>query len=566
MPQTLSTEIKKWALQNAILHNGKASLDAVIGKLIASNPALKKRIPELRKKAINIIEKINKLEIKEQSAKLKRIAPELLAEQKKPAKELEPLPKAKKGNVVMRFAPSPSGPLHIGHAIVLALNLEYCKNYAGKLILRIEDTDPKKIYEPAYKMIKEDAQWLTGNSISATIIQSDRLGYYYDYAELLISKGHAYVCTCNPDIFKELLAKGVACPCRELPAKEHLKRWDKMFGEYKPGQAVVRIKTDIKHPNPAMRDWPALRINDHIHPRTGTDIRVWPLMNFSVAIDDHLLGITHTIRGKDHMDNEKRQAYIFRYMGWQAPMHLYIGRINFAGLELSCTKTKQAIERGEFEDWDDIRLPFLAALRRRGYQPGAFIKYAKQLGLSLADKTVTKEEFFKALDAFNRELIEPLANRYFFVEAPIEINIVNAPEQEVKLKLHPDYPRRGHRRFKTSRSFYISKNDFDTLKEGELYRLMDCLNFKLKDKRFIFDSVEYELYKKKGKAIMHWLPKTTNLVKVEVKMPDGSIKSGLGEPMLRNLKEGSIIQFERFAFCRLDKKSNEKLLFWYTHR
>jgi glutamyl-tRNA synthetase len=562
--------IKKWALFNAWKYNGSASVGAVVGKLLADHPELKPELKTLSKKIANIVEDVNSTPVEKQIFDLKKIAPELMEEKKiVEEKKLKPLPNAVNGKVIMRFAPSPSGPLHIGHAFVLSLNSEYCRMYDGKLIIRIEDTNPENIYEPAYKQIPEDAKWLTKNNVAKVVVQSERLHTYYDYAEKILTMGKAYVCSCSQDIFKELIEGKKACPCRELPVKEQLKRWDKMFNGYEPGEAVVRIKTNIAHPNPAMRDWPALRINHTKHPKTGTEEKVWPLMNFSVAIDDHELGITHTIRGKDHVDNEKRQAYLFEYFGWKKPTHLYFGRINFEGLELSCTKTKQMIQEGKYSDWDDIRLPFLPALRRRGYQPDAFIRYAIDMGVNMTDKTVSAEEFFKALDAYNTEIIDPAANRYFFVNNPVKIEIETAPGRTVELEIHPG-KKEGIRKFKTASKFYVSNDDFAKIKANKMYRLMDCLNFVKKGKKFVFDSADHETYKERGEAIMHWLPAEADaaaeLVKVDVLMPDNTILSGLGEPAMKKLKVGNIVQLERRFFARLDEKTKDKLTFWYTHK
>ena len=82
-------------------------------------------------------------------------------------------------------------------------------------------------------------------------------------------------------------------------------------------------------------------------------------------------------------------------------------------MEISCGKTKAKILEGVYTGWDDIRIPFLAALKRRGYQPGAFLKYTELVGVSPVDKTVPQEEFWKSINAFNRDIIEPQANRYF---------------------------------------------------------------------------------------------------------------------------------------------------------
>jgi len=557
--------ILKYALQNAVHFKGKANPGAVIGKLISEDSKLKSKIKDIAKEVNQTIKKINSLSVEKQLEQLKQIAPELLEEKKKEEKEgLKELPNAKKGKVVMRFEPSPSGPLHLGHAYVLGLNSEYCRKYNGKLILRISDTNPEKIYEPAYKMIENDAQWVTKDNVKQLIIQSDRLGIYYDYAEKLISIGKAYVCTCNPNIFRDLMFNKKACPCRDLPVKEQLLRWNKMFGEFAEGEAVVRIKTDIEHKNPALRDWPALRINEHEHPRTGTKQRVWPLMNFSVAVDDIELGVTHAIRAKEHMDNAIKQEYIYKYLGKKPPVNIFVGRINFVGLKISASETRKLIEYKKFNDWDDIRLPFLAALKRRGYQPEAFIKYAVDVGATENDKKVSKDEFFKAVNAFNRDVVEK-SNRYFFVKNPVKIKITDCPEQNVKLKLHPDDFKRGYREFKTKSEFYIDKEDLKKFKPGKLYRLMDCLNFTKKGSSFIFDSFDYAEYKKNNGAIIHWLPAQKDLMDTTILMPDGKAAKGLSEPLVNKLKQGDIIQFERTGFCRLDKK-NKTLEFWFANR
>jgi len=309
-----------------------------------------------------------------------------------------------------------------------------------------------------------------------------------------------------------------------------------------------------------------MRVNDHSHPRKGTEFRVWPLMNLAVFVDDVESGMTHIIRAKEHMSNAQRQEFLYKYFNKPVPQAYFVGRINFTDIRISCSKTKVLIEEGKYSGWDDIRLPFLLALKRRGYQPDAFIKYAVDVGVSQADKTVSKDEFFKSLNHFNKEVLDPIANRYFFVDNPKEITIEKSSEQEISLDLHPDNPKKGKRKFKTKDRFYISADDLKSIKSGELVRLMDCLNFVKKGKKFIFDSADYEKYKEKGKKIIHWLPVSDNLVKVDLLMPDKSLKKGLAEKDVSKLKQGDICQFERQGFVRLDNKEKDKLTFWYGHR
>ncbi len=94
---------------------------------------------------------------------------------------------------------------------------------------------------------------------------------------------------------------------------------------------------------------------------------------------------------------------------------------------------------------------------------------------------------------------------------------------------------------------------------------MDCLNFIKNDGRFIFDSLEHDKYKERGEKIIHWLPKEKGLINVEILMDNGEIKKGFGEKNLSKVRVNDIIQFERFAFCKLDKKTKEKYVFWWTH-
>ncbi|MBI4441590.1 glutamate--tRNA ligase [Candidatus Woesearchaeota archaeon] len=559
--------ILPYVLLNAVKYGGRANPGAVLGHVLASHPELKSKVRDIQQQLAAIIPDVNKLPREEQLRQLHTLAPHLLEEKHEEKKtELRDLTDAKPGKVVMRFAPSPSGPLHIGHAYLLSLNSEYCKKYAGKLILRLEDTNPSNIDPDAYKMIEEDAQWLTRGNVAQVLVQSDRLSTYYDYAEKLVQKGHGYVCTCNPDAWKGLSLQKLPCPCRNLPAIEQLKRYHGLFITYQAGEAVLRLKTDVTHKNPAMRDFALMRINEEEHPRTKKKYRVWPLMNFAVAVDDHDMGITHTVRAKEHMDNEKKQQYIFDAFGWRMPYHYYVGRINFKDLDISKTKTKQLIVDRVYTGWDDIRLPFFRALSRRGYTPDAFIRFSMEVGMTQNDKTVSAEEYYKNINAFNKEVIDKQANRYFFIEEPKLITIENAPAETISLELHPDNPEAGKRTFKTGTDFYITGPDYDALHADVLYRLMDCLNFEKRGGKFFFHSKEYETYKNTGARIMHWLPKSDALVKVEVVMPDKTTRVGLGEAALKKLYVGDVVQFERFGFVRLDERKNNHLVFWFAHK
>jgi len=403
MKQITDELITAYALKNATEHEGKAVAGSILSPLFHEGLE-KSKVKEIMPKVNSILKKINSLSPEEQKKEFTKHK-----EQISHRTEREGLPEldnTKVGKIITRISPSPSGPMHIGHAATGMPNSLYAKKYKGKFIVRIEDTNPDNIYKPAYRMIKEECDWLFENVTEYTI-QSDRLKTYYKYAKELIEKASAYICDCNPEKFKELITKKKPCPCRDISSKENLKRWEKMLDkkEYKQGEVVLRFKSDIKNPNPALRDFPLARINETRHPRQKNKYRVWPLMNLSVFVDDLESNVTHAIRAKEHQDNAKRQEMMFKVMKKTPPTSYFIGRYKFTDLEISASKTKEKIEAGKFNSWGDIRLPFLAQLKKRGYQPKAFAIMAEERGLSPVDKTLTKEEYFDLLSNINREII-----------------------------------------------------------------------------------------------------------------------------------------------------------------
>ena len=567
----IEKQIWIFVLENAISYKGKAHGGAIVGKVFGQFPESRKKGKEINATIKKIVAEVNEFSLEEQKYRLDQLAPgyllqkELQREARKGShSQLRDLENAQQGKVVLRFEPSPSGPLHIGHAYALGLNYLYKQKYHGKLILRISDTNPANIDPQAYTKIEQDAQWLTNNGVDEVIVQSDKMEIYYERALQLIEEGFCYVCTCSPEIFKEFSNNQEPCPCRDLAQKEQLKRWQAMFTDYSQGDAVVRAKFSMDHPNPAMRDFPLLRISDVDHARQGKKYRVWPLLNFAVPIDDHEMGMTHILRGKDHYDNTHRQKFIFESFKWKLPQYIHMGKINFEGLRLSTTETRENIIAGKYSGWDDIRLAFLAALRRRGYHPEALLNFSRDIGVTMTDKTVTAEEFFKSVNHYNKEVIDKDASRYFFVKDPVEITVENCPPKKVELDLHPDY-KKGGRMFTVQGNFLIARADFENIKEKQLWRLMDCCNFRRKKTTFVFDSEDYETFKKDNRHnIIHWLPDQNENVEVVVHMPDLTTVTGKGEPSLKNLAIGAVLQFERFGFVRLDTKGKE-LEFWYCH-
>ena len=529
--------IFKYALKNAYEY-GKAVLSPVMNKVLGEEPERKKDMKSLAREIKEVVEKVNNMKKNEIEEILKSKYPELL-EEKQQRVGLPDLPNAEIGKVVTRSAPSPSGYLHIGHAYMLTLNSEYAKKYNGKHILRIEDTDPKTTID-VYNDIIEDARWITDNKIDQIIIQSDRMNIYYKFAEELIKLGKAYVCTCSQEEFKNYSMKKTNCPHRNQTPEENLSLWKKMFNEFKEGEAVLRIKTDMKHPNPAIRDWIAFRIVDNPKHIRHPEYRVWPTMNFSVSIDDHELGITHVIRGKDHEDNTKKQIYIFDYLNWEKPIYIHHGRINLLNSPpLSKRKILELIKNKILSGPDDIRLATIKALRKRGIPPKAIREFFIEIGPTKSDKTVEYPEFMKSIYKNVRKLLDREAHRYFFVWEPKEINVGIKKELEISLTPYSN----EKRKIKVNGKVLVNSSDLKTE-----VRLIDLCNW---NNRVVKDDVKVKK--------IQWVPADKNL-KIKVLIPDGmKIKeiSGYGEINIINENIGSVIQFERFGFVKIDKKNEE---------
>lgn len=551
--------ILRWALSNALDHGGRADPRAVLGKVLAERPKLRPRAKELKPEVWRVVEEVNRLTPKQQSAKLEELGlPELV---KPKRRGLPELPRAERG-VVTRFAPNPNGPLHLGHIRAALLSHEYARRYGGRFILRFEDTNPENALLEMYELIREDLRWL-GIEWDEEYIQSDRLEIYYRYARELLERGKAYVCTCPPARFRGLRDRGEPCPCRALPELQHLERWGAMLeGGYKAGQAVVRIKTDLSHPNPAVRDWPALRIVEAPHPRVGGRHRVWPLYNFSVAVDDHEMGITHVIRGKEHEVNELRQRTLFEHMGWDYPLAIQYGRLTLAGAVLSKTQTMQGIKAGKFSGYDDPRLGTIAALRRRGFLPQAIKRTILDLGPTPVDASLSWE----TLASHNRKLVDPKASRYFFVPAPVKLEVQEVPAKaQVRVRLHPSKPK-GERVIPLQREdgalvVFIPKEDLEGIKEGEIFRLKDLMNVRLLGKepaRGRFEGFELADVLK-----IQWV--SGGALQAEVLKPDGALEKGLVEPAAGELKPGELVQFERYGFVRVERVK-PRVMAVFTHR
>lgn len=552
MAEITKEVVRKYALENAVKHRGKAVAGSVLSSLFAEGLE-KSKIKETMPLINEVLKEVNDLDSKKQSEDYEKVKGEV---KKREIREgLKELPNAEKGKVVMRFAPFPSGPLHIGNARQLILNDEYAKMYDGKLIIVMDDTigsEDKPIDNDAYGLIEEGVKWLGVDYDKKIVYKSDRIDKYYAYAQEMIEKGYMYVCDCGREEFRELKEKGVECGCRNLPAEEHLRRWKEMFSA-KEGEYVVRLKTSMSHPNPAFRDRPMFRISDREHSRIKKNYRVWPLLEFSWAIDDHLLGITHIIRGVDLIMETEVEKFIWDIFGWKHPEVLHTGFLQIEGIKLSKSKGAKEVRSGEYVGWNDPRTWSLQSLKDRGIDSKAVREFVLSMGITKSNSKIAIDVLY----AMNRVHVENSKN-YLFVEEPIKIKISGSPEINYKDK-------------KTSQEFFIPQKDYDLMKDDE-YRLIHLMNFSsdriLKTKPRLFSFVsEYDAdSKKSGLKTVPWTACDWDNVKVLVRMEDGSVVEGIGEEGMKKIKVGEIVYFERFGFVKLNNTSDNVYEFWFCSR
>jgi len=550
----MEEDILAFALQNAIDHGGKANIGPVMGKAMALYPDLKNDPKKASRMVRDIVEEVNSLALDEQQERLRAMGGPVELEKKERKTGLPDLNGAEMGKLVMRFAPGPSGPLHIGHTRAAILNDEYCKRYGGKFLLRLEDTNPEKIDPEAYDMIPEDLRWL-GVHVDETLIQSDRFEIYYQTARELIEAGAAYVCTIDTEVWRELKLKGKPCEERDRPPGEQMERWERMLdGSYAEGEAFLVIKTDLAHKNPAVRDFVGMRIREGPHPRTGDRYRVYPLYNLSVAIDDHLMDCTHILRGKDHLNNTLRQEYVYGHMGWSVPEFIHYGLVSIPESILKTSLIREEIKQGNFSGWSDVRLGTLQALAARGFDPISLREYWIEVGIKSVDINFSWETLY----AKNRTLIDSKARRFFFVPSPVKLSFEHDDILTARIPIHPERPEMGERVHEVaplggSITVEVPGEDLVATGNGGLVRLKDLCNVRLID--YTKGSGEFagtdvsRIRSEKGR-IVQWV--SAGAEPMVLLTPEGERITGLAEAGLRNkVREGDIVQFERVGYCRI---------------
>jgi glutamyl-tRNA synthetase len=569
LDSSIERTIKLVTLKNALEYDGKAKLEAVISKTMASRPDLRANIKTIIPEIKRLLDQVNSLPISEQKTLLQEISP--TKEIKKQVEKYPGLPElygAELGKVVTRFPPEPNGYPHIGHAKAAIIDEEYAKMYDGKLILRFDDTNPLNESVEYYKAIKEGVEWL---GIKPSIIKntSDDIFILQDYGKKLVTSHGAYVCRCDQKTIQDLRSKGLECACR-MDDNSYEQALVEMFaGSFEPNEATIRFRGDMTSLNSAMRDPTLFRIIDGVHPILGTKVRVYPTYDFAAPLEDSLDGVTHAMRTKEYeLRNELYNAVLAR-LHLRKPIVSEFSRLEFEGVPVSKRKIKPLIENGSLSGWDDPRLPTLIALKRRGFLPEAIRKFVLSLGWTLAEAKPP----FESLEAFNRRILDEHSVRLFFVRDPIELRIKNANPACVDLKNHPS-TNLGSRSVLVNDAVYIAGSDANRLSEGSTIRLMELYNLKITKvdtNRIYADMIDTNLTH--GIQKIQWVAYDDKIpYKIIIpkklfsndKFDSNSLEiaSGYAESFVSNLRLHSSVQFVRYGFCRID--NSQQAIF--THR
>ena len=276
-------------------------------------------------------------------------------------------------NVVTRFAPSPTGYLHIGGARTALFNWAFAKNKGGKMLLRIEDTDRERSTDGAIAAILDGLTWLGLGWEGEAVSQFGRASRHREVAEQLLASGNAYHCYCSPQELEAMRAKA--------EAEKRPIRYDGTWRDRDASEAPTGVKPVIRFKSPQAGE---TVIDDHAQGRVIfankelDDLIILrsdgnPTYNLSVVVDDHDMGVTHIVRGVDHLTNAARQTLIYKAMDWDVPDMTHVPLIHGPdGAKLSKRHGALGVE----------------AYRAMGYLPRALRNYLARLGWSHGDDEI----------------------------------------------------------------------------------------------------------------------------------------------------------------------------------
>ncbi|XP_042645583.1 bifunctional glutamate/proline--tRNA ligase isoform X6 [Tyto alba] len=493
------------------------------------------------------------------------------------------LPGAEMGKVIVRFPPEASGYLHIGHAKAALLNQHYQVNFKGKLIMRFDDTNPEKEKEDFEKVILEDVAMLHIKPDQFTYT-SDHFETIMKYAEKLIQEGKAYVDDTPAEQMKAEREQRMESKHRNNCVNKNLQMWEEMKKGTEYGQTCcLRAKIDMNSNNGCMRDPTLYRCKNQPHPRTGSTYKVYPTYDFACPIVDSIEGVTHALRTTEYHDRDEQFYWIIEALGIRKPYIWEYSRLNLNNTVLSKRKLTWFVNEGLVDGWDDPRFPTVRGVLRRGMTVEGLKQFIAAQGSS---RSVVNMEWDK-IWSFNKKVIDPVAPRYIALlkDAVVPVTIPEAQEEMKEVAKHPKNADVGLKPVWYGSRVLIEGADAETLTEGEVVTFINWgniiitkLNRNSSGKIVSIDAklnLENKDFKKTTKIT--WLAETPcapfiptvcvnyeHLITKPVLGKDEDFKQYinqnskqeelmLGDPCLRELKKGDIIQLQRRGFFICDQ-------------
>jgi glutaminyl-tRNA synthetase len=446
--------------------------------------------------------------------------------------------------VVTRFPPEPNGYLHIGHAKSIALNFGIAQEFGGRCHLRFDDTNPTKEEQEYIDSIQADVHWLGFDWGEHMFYASDYFERLYDWAELMIKNGDAYVDDQSQDQIREsrgtLTEPGKNSPFRDRSVEENLDLFRRMkAGEFPNGARVLRAKIDMASGNINLRDPVLYRILHAHHPRTGDTWSIYPSYDYAHGQSDAIEGVTHSICTLEFEDHRPLYEWLLSKLPVPSqPKQYEFARLNITYTLLSKRVLTELVRGGHVAGWDDPRMPTIAGLKRRGVPPAAIREFVKRIGVAKANSVVD----IGMLEFCIREELNRTAQRRMAVLRPLKVVIENYPEgesEELDAINHPDDPSAGTRKIAFGREIYIEQDDFMETPPKKFFRLSPGNEVRLRYAYFIKcrevvknDAGEVVELRctydpatrggnapdgRKVKATMHWLPAAQS-VKAEIRV------------------------------------------------
>ncbi|XP_055816487.1 glutamate--tRNA ligase, cytoplasmic [Solanum dulcamara] len=502
-------------------------------------------------------------------------------EGRKPTSEVD-LPEAEVGKVRLRFAPEPSGYLHIGHSKAALLNQYFAERYKGEVIIRFDDTNPDKESNEFVDNLLKDIETL-GIKYRTVTYTSDYFPQLMEMAEKLIREGKAYVDDTPREQMQKERMDGIESRCRNNSVEENLKLWKEMIAGSERGiMCCVRGKLDMQDPNKSVRDPVYYRCNQTPHHRIGAKYKVYPTYDFACPFVDAFEGITHALRSSEYHDRNDQYYWIQTDMGFRK-VHIYeFSRLNLVYTLLSKRKLLWFVQNGLVEGWDDPRFPTVQGIVRRGLKIEALIQFILEQG---ASKNLNLMEWDK-LWATNKKIIDPVCPRYTAVieERRVLLTLSNGPDDPFVriVPKHKKYSGAGEKATTYTRRIWIDYDDAVSISVNEEVTLMDWGNAIVKEIQkdqegnvtHLSGILHLEGSVKTTKLKLTWLPESDELVKLSLVDFDYLITKkkleedenfvdvvnpctkketpALGDSNMRNLKRGDVLQLERKGYFRCD--------------